>query len=334
MATIRDVALRAEVSITSVSHVLNNTRPVSDAVRERVTAAMSELGYQPNLLARSLRRGHSNTLGMIVPDNVNPFFAEIARGIEDISFKHGYSLILCNSDANLEKELLYSGVLADKQVDGIIFVAAGLSAEHVQSLHQRQIPVVIVDREIPEAQSDSVLANHEMGGWLATQHLLEQGHRRIGCITGPAQLSSSADRTNGYRRALTEAGITPDESLILAGDFRYESGYQAVQRLLVHETPPTAVFAGNDLMAIGAISGAADKGYSVPQDFSVIGFDGVPLTSFTNPPLTTVAQPMYEMGGLAAVLLLERIQGSKVTPIRRVLNTRLVVRRSTAPPAP
>ncbi|MER2600268.1 MAG: LacI family DNA-binding transcriptional regulator [Caldilineales bacterium] len=332
MATIRDVADRAEVSITSVSHVINNTRPVSEAMRARVMTAMDELGYQPNLLARSLRRGQSNTLGMIVPDNVNPFFAEIARGIEDISFKHGYSLILCNSDANLEKELLYSGVLADKQVDGIIFVAAGLSAEHVLNLRQRQIPVVIADREMPEAQVDSVLANHEMGGWLATRHLLEQGHRRIGCITGPAQLSSSADRTNGYCRALAEAGIELSTDLILGGDFRHESGYQGVQRLLDQPNPPTAVFACNDLMAIGAISGAFNQGYVVPRDLSIIGFDGIPLTSFITPSLTTVAQPMYEMGGLAAVMLLERIRGSQVAPIRQMLNTRLVVRRSTAPP--
>lgn len=332
MVTIRDVANHAQVSVTSVSHVLNETRPVSDALRARVQAAMNELGYQPNLLARSLRRGQTHTLGMIVPDNVNPFFAEVARGIEDVSFARGYSLILCNSDANLQKELLYTGVLADKQVDGIVFVAAGLSAEHVAALQRREIPVVVVDREMADAAADTVMADNAQGGWLATQHLLELGHTHIACIAGPSVLTPSSDRSQGYRRALEGTGLTVDETLIVRGEFDFASGHRAAQELLQRADPPTAIFACNDLMAVGAISAATELGFNVPDQLSIVGFDDVSLASYTNPPLTTVAQPMYNMGSLAAMMLLERLQGSEAPPVRQVLNTRLVVRRSSAQP--
>lgn len=335
MVTMHDVARRAGVSVTSVSHVINNTRPVSDELRQRVLAAMEELGYQPNQLARSLRRGQSHTLGIIIPDNVNPFFAEVARGIEDFSFQNGYSLILCNSDSDLQKELHYAGVLVEKQVDGIVFVAAGHSMEQVVGLQRRQVPVVVVDRELQGVAADTVLADNQRGGWLATRHLLDLGHRRIGCITGPSDLTPSADRVAGYRQALAEAGLPVAEELVVRGDFHYEGGYRAAQQLLSLPDPPTALFACNDLMAVGAIRGAADLGRSVPADLSVVGFDDISLASYTNPPLTTVAQPMYEIGALAARLLTERIGGLQIAPRRYVLNVRLVVRRSTAaPPAP
>lgn len=333
MTTMQDVANQAGVSVTSVSHVLNETRPVSDELRQRVLAAMDELGYQRNLLARSLRRGQTHTIGIIVPDNVNPFFAEVARGIEDVSFEHGYSLILCNSDANLDKELHYTGVLVDKQVDGIVFVAAGHSIERVVSLQRRDVPVVLVDRELSGANADTVLADNARGGWLATQHLLALGHRGIGCITGPSELTPSADRVAGYRQALLDAGIPVRSEFILRGDFHHASGYSAVQQLLALPDPTTAIFACNDLMAMGVISGAADLGRSVPADLSVVGFDDISLASFTCPPLTTVAQPMYEMGALAARLLLERMRDPQASPARRVLDVELVMRRSTATPA-
>ncbi len=333
MTTMQDVAERAGVSVTSVSHVINATRPVSEELRQRVLAAMDELGYQRNLLARSLRRGQTHTIGIIVPDNVNPFFAEIARGIEDVSYERGYSLILCNSDSNLDKELHYTGVLVDKQVDGIVFVAAGHSIERVVGLQRRNVPVVLVDRELPGANADVVLADNARGGWLATQHLLTLGHRRIGCITGPSELTPSADRVAGYRQALAEAGIAVDSELIRRGDFHFASGYDAAQQLLALPDPPTALFACNDLMAVGAIRAAADMGRNTPADLSIVGFDDVPLASFICPPLTTVAQPVYDMGALAARLLLERIENPTAPPTRHMLDVQLVVRRSTAAPA-
>lgn len=328
----RDVAERANVSVTTVSHVINETRPVSDELRGRVLSAMVELGYQPNALARSLRRKETHTIGMIVPDSVNPFFAEVARGIEDASFERDYSVILCNSDGDLSKELLYINVLAEKQVDGILLVAvSGVTTKHFHTLQARGLPVVVVDRDIPGPAVDSVLVDNAQGGRLATRHLIDLGHRRIGCITGPSDLTPSADRVTGYRQALQEAGISPDPSLIVKGDFQYRSGYQAAYRLLSLADPPTAIFACNDLMAVGAISAGEQAGYRVPADLSIVGFDDVRLASFTNPPLTTVVQPKHEMGVLAATMLLERLQNRNLPPRRRLLKTELLVRQSTMP---
>jgi LacI family transcriptional regulator len=327
----QDVAERAGVSVTTVSHVINETRPVSDDLRQRVLAAMGELGYQPNALARSLRRKKTQTLGMIVPDSANPFFAEVARGIEDASFEQGYSVILCNSESDLAKELLYTNVLVEKQVDGILFVAAGVSTEHILTLQARRMPLVIVDRDIPGVAVDSVLTDNARGGWLAVRHLVDLGHRRIGCIAGPSDLTPSAERVTGYRQALQEGDIPVNETLIVKGDFQYESGYRAARQLLAMDDPPTAIFACNDLMAVGAIRAALELGRQVPTSLSVVGFDDVRLASFTNPPLTTITQPKYEMGTLAATMLLERMRDRDMPPRRQLLDISLMIRQSTAP---
>jgi LacI family transcriptional regulator len=326
----RDVAERAGVSVTTVSHVINETRPVSDELRRRVLVAMDELGYQPNRLARSLRRGQTHTIGMIIPDNANPFFAEVARGVEDASFENGYSLILCNSDGDLDKELLYTNVLIEKRVDGILFVAAGLSTDRILDLQAQRTPLVIVDRDLPDAAVDSVLTDNAQGGGLATQHLIELGHRRIACITGPSDVTPSADRVTGYRQMLREAEIPIDEDLIVKGDFRYDSAYQASIQLLQMEDPPTAIFACNDLMAVAAMRAALELGQKVPDDLSVVGFDDVRLAAFANPPLTTIAQPKYEIGAVAATMLLARMRNHDRPAHRRVFETSLVIRKSTA----
>jgi LacI family transcriptional regulator len=326
-----DVANLAGVSQTTVSQVLNDADiAIPEETRQRILDAMNELGYVPNRMARSLRSGETCTIGMIVPDSANPFFAEVARGVEDASFEQGYSVILCNSDGNLDKELLYSDVLTEMQIDGILFIAAGLSKEHIQTLQERRIPLVVVDREIPDIALDSVLADNTKGGWLATRHLIELGHHRIGCIQGPSDLSPSADRIIGYRRALEEAGIPVDEEIIVRGGFQYEGGHQATRRLLAGEKPPTAIFACNDLMAVGAISAAVEMGYQIPDDLSVVGYDDLPLARFANPPLTTVVQPKHEIGTIAATMLLERIRDMDAPSHRRVLDTSMCVRRSTA----
>lgn len=327
----RDVAEHAGVSVTTVSHVINNTRPVSDALRQRVEAVMLDLGYQPNTLARSLRRGETHTIGVIVPDNSNPFFAEVARGIEDTSFDHGYSVILCNSDRDLHKERLYINVLLEKQVDGILFVAAGMSADNIQPLFERSLPLVVVDRQIPSLAVDSVLAANQHGGWLATQYLLELGHRRIGCIVGPEDIASSGERVAGYHQALSDHNVPPDNQLIIRGDFRYESGYSAGNQLLSLDDPPTAIFACNDLMAVGVMAKALEIGLSVPGDLSVIGFDDIRPAIYANPPITTIKQPKYEMGVASTELLLARMRDNERAPQQQILDTSLVIRQSTAP---
>jgi LacI family transcriptional regulator len=329
----RDVAERAGVSVTSVSHVINQTRLVSDDLRERVLTAMNELGYQPNALARSLRRKETYTIGVIMTNSADPFFAEVTRGVEDACFEQGYNIILCNSDSDLDKELFYTNELIKKRVDGILFLAAGgKSTQHIRTMQERKTPLVVVDRYIPDLAVDTVLIDNARGGWLATHHLIELGHRRIGCITGPSDLTLSAERVTGYRRALQEAGILVDEGLIVKGNFQYETGYQAAQQFLTETKPPTAIFACNDLMAIGVINAAVKQGWQVPDRLSVIGFDDIRMAAYTNPLLTTVAQPKYEMGSIATTMLLERIHQQEMAPRQKLLDTHLVVRESTAPP--
>jgi LacI family transcriptional regulator len=333
ITTMHDVAKRAGLSISTVSHVINNSRAVSIESRQRVMSAMEELGYKPNALARSLRRRKSNTLGMIMPDSSNPFFAEVARAIEDASFAKNYSVILCNSDGDLEKQQAYTNVLIENRVAGILFVAAGISTELVNDLEQRRVPLVVVDREVPGAEVDTVMTNHAQGGFLATQHLIDLGHGRIACIAGNSEVSPSAERLTGYQRAIEENNLAYDDRLVVKGDFQYESGYQATTRLLALEDPPSAVFACNDLMAVGCISAARQFGLRVPDELSVVGFDNVRLASFTNPPLTTIAQPIAEIGTLATRMLLERMLDLESPPRFKRLDTILCVRRSTAAPA-
>jgi len=324
----RDVAQRAGVSVSTVSHVVNNTRAVSADARVQVQQAMAALGYKPNALARSLRRQKTHSIGMIVPDNANPFFAEIARAIEDIGFARSYSIILCNSDGNLEKQAAYVDLLIERRVAGILFVAAGVSTEVVADLQRRRMPLVVIDRAVPGAAVDMVQTNHYQGGQLATQHLIELGHRRIACIAAGSDLSPSAERMTGYRDTLAAHGLAYDPDLVAPGDFQFASGYRAAQQLLDLPQPPTAVFACNDLMAVGCISAATARGLRVPQDLAVVGFDDVKLASFTNPPLTTVAQPKREIGRLAMEMLLARMRDPDAPPRSERLDTRLVVRQS------
>jgi LacI family transcriptional regulator len=330
MVTIRDVAARAGVSPTTVSHVINDTRPVSAELRSRVEAAMAELGFQPNALARSLRRKRTHTLGLIVPDSANPFFAEVGRGIEDTSFAAGYSVILCNSDGDPARELLYMDLLVQKQVDGVLLVPTGDQAKLAGALRTRNIPVVVIDRDVPDVPIDRVHIDNVAGGYLATRHLLELGHRRIGYIGGPPHLSPVPDRSAGYRHALQKAGLPIDEQLIVDGNFRDVGGYNGAQALFALPDPPTAIFAGNDLMAIGALAAARDAGIAVPTDLSIVGFDDIHLAGYINPPLTTIAQPKYELGVIAAELLLARLAEPDLPPQRRLLQAQLIVRQSTA----
>ena len=328
----RDVAERAGVSVTTVSHVVNETRPVSDELRQRVQAAMEELGYQPNLLARSLRRGQTHTLGMIVPDISNPYFAAVARGVEDTSYHQNYSVILCNSEHDPGKERLYVTVLTTKQVDGLLLVSVDVSAEDLHALRARRIPVVMVNRKIPGEAVDLVLTINVRGGYFGTHHMVELGHRRIACITGPFDTAPSVERLTGYRQALHEANIPVDETLIVRGSFQYSSGYRVARQLLSMDDPPTGVFACNDMEALGVICAAQQMGCQVPADLSVVGYDDVSLASFTSPPLTTISQPKHEIGVLAATLLLERLRDPGLKPRRHVLDVSLQSRRSCGPP--
>ena len=329
MATIREVAESAGVSYATVSHVINNTRVVSQETRERVLAAMAALNYRPNALARSLRQGKTNTMGLVLPDSANPFFAEISRSIEDAAFKKGYSVFLCNTELDTNRELFYVDVLSKKQVDGIIFVAAGDQADSLDFLLRQDMPVVMIDRDLPNVEVDAVLTDHQLGGFLATRHLIELGHRRIACIAGPSSITPSAQRITGYRQALEQASLPYDEGLILRGDYHAQSGMEITHAILKMNPRPTAIFALNDLMALGALRAAAEDGYSVPKDLAIVGYDDLELAQFTNPPLTTIAQPKREIGAQAVNLLVDRISRKSISPSRLILAPELIVRRST-----
>lgn len=331
MTTIYDVAQAAGVSISTVSHVINDTRYVSDETRAKVFAAVEKLNYRPNSLARAMVRQETRTIGLIVPDNANPFFAELARGIEDHGFAAGYSVLLCNSDRNAAKELAYLDMLISKRVDGVIYMTSDNAKERLQPLHQQKIPAVTFDREYDDA--DAILLDNYQGGYDATQHLIDLGHTRIACITGPDSGTRSHDRVLGYRAALAGATLLVDGSLIRTGDWTFHSGYQQAKHLLRMTAPPTAIFACNDLLAIGAIVAALERGLTVPGDLSVIGYDNITLSSFSVPPLTTMATPILSIGQRLCQLLLDRING-QLPPSPQVFSasSQLLLRASTAPP--
>lgn len=328
----KDVARRAGVSVATVSSVINETRYVSEELRLKVVKAMGDLSYHPNVLARSLRLGVSHTIGLVVPDNSNPFFAEIARAAETVGFENGYSVILCNSDKHVDRETTYIRVLIAKQVDGIIFIATGSDIGNLLELTKQAIPVVVADRDIPQTLADVVLVNNEQGGHDAARYLLDLGHRNIAAIATPLIPSASPDRLRGYRRALNEAGTPVREEWIAYGPDSYLGGETAMSQLLQAEQRPTAVLAYNDVMAIGAYRAIKRSGLRIPQDISIVGFDDIALASAVIPALTTVAQPITAVATQAMHLLMMRIRSSRTDrPGQRiVLDTNLVIRESCA----
>lgn len=329
MPTIRDVAIHAGVSISTVSHVINHTRFVDPETEERVRTSIQQLGYRPNSLARSLRRGTTNTIALIVPDISNPFFADLARAIEAAGFAEGYNVILCNSAGSAEKEEMYIRMLLSKQMDGFILVSSSSSPERIRILVEAEVPMVVLDRELGDHfPVDKILTDNEQGGYLAGQYFIQLGHRHIGCILGPADIILSADRLAGFRRALSEAGVELPDEAIAFGDFQYEGGQTAMAELLKRGHPLTAVFAANDLMAIGAIHSLHNAHLRVPQDISIIGFDNVLLSAIVSPSLTTIAQPIEEIGQQTISVLLKRIKQQTHAPTRILLPTVLIERES------
>jgi LacI family transcriptional regulator len=329
MATIKDVALRANVSVTTVSHVVNSTRFVSEDSRQRVNEAIAVLKYVPSALARSLKNNRTYTIGMMIPNCTNPFFAELIRGIEDTCFASNFNVILCNSDEDSNKQRKYIRVLMEKQVDGLIVFSLGDDKQLSVLLAETNVPQILLDREVDQIKADLVKVDHEAGGWIATRHFIDLGHRRIACITGPLDLTSARQRLHGYRRALNEAGLEVNPQWEVEGGFTSENGYLAMQRLLVLGHRPSAVFASNDLMALGALCAATRHGLRVPQDISVVGFDDIALAAYTSPPLTTVAQPKHQLGSMAANFLMDRIVHPDRPLRREIFQPQLCLRQST-----
>lgn len=334
--TRNDVARLAGVSSATVSYVMNNgPRPVSPETRQKVMQAIKELGYQPNAVARNLRRRKTNTLGLIIPDTSNTYFAEVAQGIESVAYEKDFTLIFCHSNYDLERELHYVKHLYTERAMGVILIPATSSLEPVNRLLDYNIPTIILDRYAEGIQVPSVVAKNFEGGFLATQHLIALGHTRIGCIAREVELTHSQERVRGYLEAMQQAGLFHDRRWIAPGGHRMENGKNAINYLLGLDTPPTAVFAYNDIMAIGALRALHEHGLQVPLDFSVVGFDDITEASFTCPALTTIRQAKFEMGRHGVELLLHLISGGTAETIDQVppLEVQLIERESTGPAA-
>jgi LacI family transcriptional regulator len=329
MVTTRDVARRAGVSVSTVSHVLNATRFVAPERRERVLLALNELGYEPNAVARSLRINRSRSIGLIISDISNPFFTAVVRGIEDVAQQNDYTLVLCNSDEDPEKEETYLRTLRAKRVDGLILAPAGTAHAYLETLVRERFPLVFLDREVAGLEVPVVVVDNEQSAYAAVRHLVEDGHRRIGLVAGRSLVSTSRERLDGYRRALAEASIAFADDLVEDGGSKIQPGEAAALRLLDLEPRPTAIFSANNQMTIGCLVAIEARGLRVPRDVALVSFDDFTWSEVFRPRLTTVAQPTYELGRAAAHLLLRRLESEPPNSAGRVvLNGSLVVRES------
>jgi LacI family transcriptional regulator len=312
--------------------VVNKTRPVSEEVRIKVEDAIKTLDYVPSAVARSLKAKTTATIGLLVPNSLNPYFAELARGIEDYCERNGYCVILCNSDDNPDKQRSYLRVLLEKRIDGLIVASAGGDSGLAQGLAAVRTPMVIVDRGLEGVDADLVRIDHEYGAYLATRHLLELGHRDIATISGPATTSVAQMRLAGFCRALEEAGIEVPRDRMLESDFTSTGGYSAAATLL-ERNPPSAIFAANDMIGIGVLRAAAERHILVPTQLSVIGFDDIQMSRYVYPALTTVGQSILQLGEMAAEVLLRRIGTPALATEHRIVTPSIVLRESTAPVA-
>lgn len=305
--TIAQVAARAGVSETTVSHVLSGNRPVADATQQRVRNAVRQLGYRPNGVARSLRNKRSMTVALIIPDLTNPFYTVLARGLADELDAASYRVIVCNTDAQRDREQDFIDDMLDRGVDAIAMTSYHLATSEVQRVIDLGVPIACVGESIDHPNVDQVVADGEQGGYEATRHLLSRGSTRIAMITG-AEESNNA-RISGYRKALSEAGKRFSRRLVLHGDWTRSGGYQAMRKLLTVNPGLDGVFCANDLMAIGAMDALREQGLSIPDDVALVGFDDIEAAALVTPALTTIINPAYEAGRTTATLLLDRIAG-------------------------
>lgn len=327
--TIYDIAKAAKVSITTVSKIMNNkSLDISEKTRQKVLKTMQEMDYKPSNVARSLVTKRTNVIGLLVPDISNPYFSEIARGVEDAAHRLGFNVIFCNTDEDQEKETEYIQILTKHEVDGLVFVPTAESPlASTQKIVATQKPYVILDRIYDHCGENTrqVYSDNVCGGYLAAKYLAEKGHRRIGCITGSIRNKSSQDRLSGYKQALEEAAIAFDSSLVYEGNYRYDSGVSGGEYLLRQRV--TAIFAENDMMASGVYAALAERDIHIPQDISIVGYDDITLSKMLSPQLTTILQPKLEMGRAAAEMLIHAIKEEEYNPLAE-FEPKLIERKS------
>lgn len=331
MATIKQIAKLAGVSIGTVSNVLNELPSVREPARKRVLAVIDSLGYQPSLLGRALRKDKTNMIVMIVPDITNPFFPSVVRGAEDVAFQNGYRLVLCNSDDDFEKEAAYMRELRSYRPSGLIIVPADLNKgeEQVRAYRNAGSAVVYMDRIPPHWRGDAVTSAHDQGAYEATRYLIKLRHKRIATITGPMQGTSAIERLDGFMRAMKEANLPVPPEYIQQTNFNKAGGQEKATVLLRLRPRPTAIFAANDLIALGAIKATREAGLSCPDDISIFGFDNLDMDDEMVPSLSTVDQSILELGASAAQIVMDRAAGDKSPAKRICIPTYLRVRGST-----
>ncbi len=327
--TLKDVAKRAGVSAATASRVVGNYGYVSEETRQRVLAAVQELNYRPNVVARSMVTKSTRTIGMVVTDITNPFFAQLARGVEKVSWEHGYTLILANTDEDIHHEQAIVQVLQDKQVDGLVVVpASSTESSHLLAVVDQNIPLVLADRLVNGCSVDVVMVNNEEGAYEAVCHLASLGHKRIGMILDNLDISTNQERLEGYRKAIRDSGLEVDDHLVRSCQFTHQSAYAIASELVRQNNPPDALFTANNFMTIGAIHAIQEAGLRIPEDIALVGFDDLDWNSLYPPQLTVVAQPVREMGRIAAQRLLARIAEESGPPQQIRLNTEFIIRQS------
>lgn len=334
MTTIVDVARAAGVSTATVSRVLNNHPQVDPQLAATVLRTVKDLGYRPSRVARSLRTRRNRVWALIISGvRTGPFFADVVQGVEDVAYGAGYLLFLCNANEDPAKEASYIELAVAENVGGVILMPTDPSTG-LTPLANSDIPVVLIDRVLPGHEVDAVTADNVLGGYVAVRHLLERGYERIACVTGPLKITTGSERYAGYRKALEEVGIVPDNSLLRVADFSETGGRLAMQELLEQRERPDAVLLANHLMTVGGLHAIARAELAIPADIAVVGYDDMSWASLLRPPLTTVAQPTYDLGAESARLLLSRLEGYSGAARSVTLPPSLCIRESSAPRYP
>ncbi|RKD29539.1 LacI family DNA-binding transcriptional regulator [Thermohalobacter berrensis] len=328
--TIKDIAKLAGVSKATVSRVLNGSKYVSPEAYNRVMKVIEKTGYKPSSIARSLVNKKTKVIGVLITDISNPFYSELVKGIVEVANVYDYNILLCNSFNEFKKEVEFLEILSNKEVDGIIFMTKGVTDEHRNFLRSFKKPVVTVNRKVKEFKIPNVDIDNFKAGYDATEHLIKLNHKRIAIIrAAETDETAGVERFEGYKKALDDYKVPFDNRLVMEGDFKAKSGYKAMEKFLRLENPPTAVFCVNDEMACGVIKCVVENGLNVPEDVSVVGFDDIPLASLFIPSLTTIKQPIYDMGAVAMRLVYKLIKGEKIDKEDYILPHKLVIRQST-----
>lgn len=329
-ATMKDVAERAGVSTATVSRALMNPEKVSVATRQKVEQAVIDVGYAPHALSRNAKRSESRTILVIVPDICDPFFSEIIRGIEVTAASEGYLVLIGDCAHQNQQEKSFLNLMLTRQIDGMVLLGSQLPFETGVEEQRILPPMVMANEFAPELELPTVHIDNLTAAFEAVNHLYQLGHRRIACIAGPEEMPLCQYRLQGYIQALRRNGLTVDPDYIVRGDFTFEAGSEALKQLMALPEPPDALFCHSDIMALGAMSQAKRNGLRVPQDLSLVGFDDIELSRYSDPQLTTVAQPRFNIGREAMLLLLEQLQGNVVNNGSRLLDFELKIRGSTA----